>query len=101
MPHKLYRVTDFTIIGDYKLQITFNDGATRVINFQPVLYGEVFGPLQDLMLFNQATLDLNARTIVWPTGADFDPETLRNWDPVAMAALGQRWAAPVFAHVAT
>ncbi|HRW04919.1 MAG TPA: DUF2442 domain-containing protein [Caldilineaceae bacterium] len=101
MTHKLYRVTDFQRISEYTLQVTFNDDTTRVINFRPVLYGEVFGPLRDLALFTQVQLDHNARTLVWPNGADFDPETLHNWDPLAMAQLGQRWAAAEPAILAT
>ncbi|MFN8488632.1 MAG: DUF2442 domain-containing protein [Caldilineaceae bacterium] len=92
MPHQLYRVTDFRIVADYRLWIKFNDGAERTINFEPVLYGEVFGPLRDLAIFQQIHLDPEARTLVWPTGADFDPETLHNWDATEMAALGETWA---------
>jgi hypothetical protein len=93
MLHRLYRVTDFEIAGQYILRITFDDETQRVIDFEPVLYGEVFGPLRDVSLFRQVRLDRTARTLVWPNGADFDPETLRHWDDREMAALGKRWAA--------
>ena len=92
MAHKLYRVVDFTIVDNYTLWIKFNDGIERIIHFEPVLYGEVFGPLRDLNRFNQVRLDLQARTLVWPNGGDFDPETLYNWDDEEMAQLGQLWA---------
>ena len=97
MSHQLYRVTEFSITGHYTLWIKFNDGSERKINFEPVLHGEVFGPLRDLALFNQVRLDQQARTLVWPTGADFDPETLHNWDEEEMAELGRRWAS-AFIH---
>jgi hypothetical protein len=77
----------------YTIWVKFNDNAERVINFEPVLHGEVFGPLRDQLLFQQVRLDPDARTLVWPTGADFDPETLYNWDEEEMTALGRRWAA--------
>ncbi|MBP7960621.1 MAG: DUF2442 domain-containing protein [Caldilineaceae bacterium] len=77
--HKLYRVTSFEVVGDYTLQIWFDDDSVQIINFEPVLSGPVFGPLRDLALFNQVSLIDYAGCLEWPTGADFDPETLRNW----------------------
>ena len=38
-----------------------------------------YGPLRDAILFDQVQIDPIAHTLVWPSGADFDPETLRNW----------------------
>lgn len=92
MAHTLFRVVDFKIVDNYTLEIFFNDDTKRIINFEPVLCGEVFAPLRNLGLFNQVELNLEARTLVWPNGADFDPETLHNWDDEAMAELGQYWA---------
>ena len=79
MYHKLYKVTSFEIVGDYTILVKFDDNSEQKINFKPVLYGEMWGPLQDLHLFNQVTLDPIAHTLSWPNDADFDPETLRNW----------------------
>ncbi|MEZ4674192.1 MAG: DUF2442 domain-containing protein [Caldilineaceae bacterium] len=77
--HKFYEVTAFEIIAPYTLHVTFDDGTAQTINFEPILYGAVYGPLRDLNLFNQVRLDEEAFTLVWPNDADFDPETLRNW----------------------
>ena len=77
--HGLFRVTDFQIVDDYTLRIHFNDGTEQTIDFEPLLYGPVFGPLRDLSLFNQVTLVNYAGCLEWPTGADFDPETLHDW----------------------
>jgi hypothetical protein len=79
MGHKLYRVTVFEHVGQYTLRIQFDDGTEQVIDFEPVLYGPVFGPLRNLELFNQVILVEEVGCLEWPTGADFDPETLRNW----------------------
>lgn len=79
MYHKLYKVTAFAILGGYLLRVQFDDGAQQDINFEPVLHGEMWGPLRDLHLFNQVEIDPVAHTLSWPNGADFDPETLRNW----------------------
>lgn len=79
MTHSIYRVISFEVIAPYKLRITFDDSTSRIIDFQPVLVGELFGPLRDLELFNQVKIDPEIHTVVWPNGADFDPETLHNW----------------------
>ena len=74
MTHELYDVTDFQIVGDYKIRVIFDDGSMQLIDFQPVLYGEMYGPLRDLSLFNQVRLDRETATLVWPNQADFDPD---------------------------
>ncbi len=79
MYHKLYKVTRFEIIDDYTICIEFNDGMEQTVNFEPILHGEMWGPLQDLSFFNAVELDPIAHTLTWPNGADFDPETLHNW----------------------
>jgi len=79
MGHPIYRVLRFEIIGSYTLQVEFDDGAKQVIDFRPVLEGELFGPLQDEGLFKQVEIDPEVHTLVWPNGADFDPATLHDW----------------------
>lgn len=93
MYHKLYRVTKFEIVADYTLRVEFDDGSEQTIDFRPVLYGEMWGPLQDLALFNQVQLNPVAHTLTWPNGADFDPETLRNWPDYKdeLAERAQQW----------
>lgn len=87
--HKLFRVTAFHIVGDYTLRIGFDDGSEQTINFLPVLFGPVFGPLRDLSLFNQVMLVDYAGCLEWPTGADFDPETLHDW-PLYVDEIAER-----------
>jgi hypothetical protein len=59
--------------------VGFDDGTERSIDFQPILMGELYGPLRDLSLFNQVRIDPEVETLVWPNGADFDPATLHDW----------------------
>lgn len=93
MYHKLYKVAEFEIVRDYTVRVFFDDGAQQVIDFEPVLHGEMWGPLRDPALFNQVAIDPVARTLTWPNGADFDPETLRNWPEYKdeLAARAQSW----------
>ena len=92
--HPIYRVESFERVGDYKLRVSFNDGTTRTINFEPILAGELFGPLRDKSIFAEAKLDPEIHTIVWPTGADFDPATLHDWPEheAAFKSAAKRWA---------
>lgn len=93
MSHPIFRVVSFAVAGPYTLQVSFDDGSSQVIDFRPVLCGELFGPLRDLALFNQVRLDPEVHTLVWPNGADFDPATLHDWPEQvhALTSLARRW----------
>ena len=89
----LHEVVAFEIVGPYTLKVEFEDGTTQVIDFKPVLAGELFGPLLDLKMFNQVKLDPESRNLVWPNGADFDPSDLHDWPEVAegFAERAKEW----------
>jgi len=79
MLHPIYQIHSFQIVAPYILQIKFDDGIAKIINFKPWLTGELYSPLCELSLFNQVQLDPEIHTLVWPNGADFDPATLHDW----------------------
>ncbi len=85
MNHLICRVCRFRVFAPYTLLVGFDDDTEQVIDFQPVLAGELFGPLRELALFNQVVLDPEVHTLVWPNGADFDPATLHDWPEYAEA----------------
>jgi Protein of unknown function (DUF2442) len=94
MNHPIYRVQSFQVASAYTLRIRFDDATEQVVDFRPILEGELYGPLRDLELFNRVRVDPEAHTLVWPNGADFDPATLHDW-PVhekAFRELASRWA---------
>jgi hypothetical protein len=93
MIHPIYRVQTFEIVSAYILRVRFDDATEQVINFQPVLAGELYGPLRDLSLFNQVRIDPEVHTLLWPNGADFDPATLHDWPQYVqeLAARAKRW----------
>lgn len=94
MEHPIYRVAGFETVKPHTLRVQFDDDTSQVIDFRPILEGEIYGPLQDLELFNQVRIDPEVHTLVWPNGADFDPATLHDWPKYAraMKALAKRWA---------
>ena len=91
--HHIYRVAAIQIVGPHTLSVKFDDETEQTIDFKPVLAGELFGPLRELSLFNQVMIDPEVRTLVWPNGADFDPETLHDWPQhsQALPARARRW----------
>ena len=93
MEHGIYRVESFEIVAPHTLRLTFDDDTQQVIDFKPVLAGEVFGPLKDLALFIQVKIDPEVQTLVWPNGADFDPATLHDWPQLvdALSAQASEW----------
>ncbi len=94
MSHPIYRITSFEQAGPYALRLAFDDGLSRTIDFEPILAGELFGPLRDPKLFAQVRLDPEVHTVVWPSGADFDPATLHDWPEheSAFKAAAERWS---------
>ena len=78
-PHAIHFVKSAIVIGPHTLKLRFEDETEQIINFEPVLRGQLYGPLRDLGLFNQVQIDPEVRTIVWPNGADFDPATSHDW----------------------
>ena len=93
MSHEIRRVTSFQKVAQFTQRVDFNDGTSQVIDFRPVLKGDLPVSLQEPSLFDRVTLDNEAHTLVWPNGADFDPAILHNWPEsgAALAALAEKW----------
>jgi hypothetical protein len=93
MTHAIHEVRSFEVVAPYILRVRFEDGTDQTIDFQPILAGEIYGPLQDLGLFNRVQIDPEVRTLVWPNGADFDPATLHDWPEYehGMREMARRW----------
>jgi hypothetical protein len=62
-------------VRDATLWLRFSDGAEGHIDLAPDLRGELFEPLRNPELF--ARVRIEHGTLVWPNGADWAPETLR------------------------
>jgi hypothetical protein len=93
MSHSIYKVISVKVSGPYTLEVEFDDDTTKVIDFRPILSGELYAPLRDITLFNQVQIDPEVHTLVWPNGADFDPATLHDWSEVVkeLTTLSQQW----------
>ncbi len=79
-------ITHAEYVNDFKVQVTFNDGVSGVIDFKNQLVGKVFEPLKNVEFFKQFKLD--SWTLTWPNDADFAPEFL--YDLVLEQTVGIR-----------
>lgn len=93
MNHAIYRVTSFELLAPYTLLVSFDDDTQQTIDFKDVLAGDLYRPLRDSALFNHVRIDPEVHTLVWPNGADFDPETLHDWTEYREALIerAHRW----------
>ena len=93
MTHEIYRVVSFAKVAPFTLRVGFDDGTAQVIDFRPVLKGDLYGALSDAAAFDQVQLDTEVHTLVWPTGADFDPAILHNRPNVSteFTKLAEKW----------
>ncbi|MBE0637693.1 MAG: DUF2442 domain-containing protein [Bacteroidales bacterium] len=73
------KVTHAKYVEHFILELWFNDGVSKRINFEPLLEGEIFEPVKDLAYFKK--FRLNPFTIEWENGADFAPEFLHDYNP--------------------
>ena len=91
--HDIHQVESFEIVASHTLRVRFEDDTEQEINFEPVLAGELFGPLRNLSVFNKVKLDPEVHTLVWRNGADFDPATLHDWPHLvdALTAQAKGW----------
>jgi len=64
-------------LGDYRLQLRFDDGVEGVVDLAPHLsFRGVFEPFRDPTYFAQVRVDRELGTVTWPNGADLDPDVL-------------------------
>jgi len=75
--------------GDYSLQLRFEDGVEGVVDLaQRISFRGVFAPLRDTAYFPRVRVDSELGTVVWPNGADLDPDVL--YRDMANSATGPR-----------
>lgn len=78
------RIRTVESLEGFVLRLGFDDGTVREIDLEADLWGPVFEPLlHDPQLFRQVRVDEELGTIVWPNGADLDPDVLHGDAPLA------------------
>ncbi len=87
----LHRLTALSLLGDYALKLTFDDGTEQTVDLEPILSGPIFGPLREKVLFQEVVIAPDFGALVWPNGADIDPMVLYDW-PASVARIVARRA---------
>jgi hypothetical protein len=73
----MIRVRSAAPLDGFRLRVVFTDGAEREVDVERFLRGPVFEPVRrDRGVFEAVTVDPDLGTVVWPNGADIDPDVL-------------------------
>jgi hypothetical protein len=70
------RVVEVKPLPNYCLWVRVLDGTAGTVDLAQELWGPMFAPLTNPEVFNQARVDPELETVVWPNGADLAPEFL-------------------------
>ena len=90
IPAAPWRVKAMSILSDYRLAVSFQDGTNGIADFSSVLTAQecgIFEALKDKVCFDQARLELGV--VTWPNGADMDPGWMHE-----QVGLNKFWAVP-------
>jgi hypothetical protein len=71
------RIVSVEPLTGFVLRLSFDDGTERDVDLESELWGPMFQPLRaNPDVFRQVRVDEELGTIVWPNGADMDPDVL-------------------------
>ena len=74
---RLVRVKNAVPLEGFRVRLKFTDDTEREVDFEPYLRGPIFQSLRrDPALFRALRVDTRMGTVVWPNGADIDPDVL-------------------------
>lgn len=81
-------IIEVRVLGQYRIHIRFEDGVEGELDLARMIdFTGVFAPLKDRREFAKVRVDPELGTIVWPNGADLDPDVLYaevTGQPIAM-----------------
>jgi hypothetical protein len=64
-------------LGGYRVRLRFEDGLEGELDLgRMIVFDGVFAPLRDEKEFAKVQVNRESGTIVWPNGADLDPDVL-------------------------
>jgi hypothetical protein len=73
-----YHVVEARYVAGHVVWLRFRDGTSGEVDLEPALRGPIFEPLRNPSVFRQFRIHPEFHTLVWPNGADFAPEFLRD-----------------------
>ena len=69
------RIVNVSAGPGYTVHLVFDDGTSGEVDLSARLFGPVFEPLRDPLLFAQVRVD-EYGAVCWPNGADLAPDAL-------------------------
>lgn len=73
----MVRIKSVMPLEGFWVHLRFTDGSERDVDLGPYLAGPIFDPVRaDRQFFEAVRVDRQLGTIVWPNGADLDPDVL-------------------------
>ena len=77
MEEEMVRIQSVEPLSGFHVRLGFTNGTSKEVDLEQYLHGPVFEPIRnDLNFFRRVSVDQRAGTIVWPNGADIDPDVL-------------------------
>ncbi|HNC04247.1 MAG TPA: DUF2442 domain-containing protein [Agitococcus sp.] len=73
----ILHVTNTKVLPNYCLWLQFDDGTEGYADLSGELWGAMFEPLKDPVVFASAKVDPVCKTVTWSNGADLAPEYLK------------------------
>jgi len=74
---QMVRIQGVEALEPFRVRLEFTNGSTREVDLAVYLRGPVFEPIRnDPAVFRSVRVDPELGTIVWPNGADIDPDVL-------------------------
>ena len=71
------RIDSVEVLEGFRVRLGLTDGTQKVVNLERYLRGPIFEPIRTSpKVFASVAVDKRAGTIVWPNGADIDPDVL-------------------------
>lgn len=71
------RVQSVELLQGTRVRLEFTSGEAREVDLAPYLHGPIFEPIRtDPTHFQAVRVDPELGTLVWPNGADIDPDVL-------------------------
>jgi hypothetical protein len=73
----MVRIQDVEPLEPFWVRLDFTNGSMREVDLAAYLHGPVFEQIRnDPAVFRSVRVDPQLGTIVWPNGADIDPDVL-------------------------
>ena len=86
----MIRIRGVEPLGGFRVRLSLTNGSSREIDLGPYLTGPVFEAIRrDPAAFQAVHVDEDLGTVVWPNGADIDPDVLiHGRTPASLETLG-------------